>query len=225
MNIAITGYYGTGSSAVIDLLSEYDGCSEGGLHAYEHLPLYYPDGLFDLEHKLLLGNDPHRSDEAIKSFRKAMRILNDNKFEWCGTYQRKYGDEFMKLVEDFLGKITQFTCEGEWYNYYLPAEFNLKKFIKDLIKTFIPGKSVVGEFGKLPPRLVSDKMELSFVDEEEIVKNGYDLTINKYKEVEYEKIEYPPTSEIIAEIKKLDKEASDSLAELEKLLNETNSDL
>ena len=64
-----------------------------------------------------------------------------------------------------------------------------------------------------------------FVDKEEIVKNGYDLTINKYKEVEYEQVEYPPTSEIIAEIKKLDKEASENLAELEKLLNETNPDL
>jgi type I site-specific deoxyribonuclease len=64
-----------------------------------------------------------------------------------------------------------------------------------------------------------------FVDKDEIIKNGYDLTINKYKEVEYKKVEYPPTSEIIAEIKKLDREASESLAELEKLLNETNPDL
>ena len=64
-----------------------------------------------------------------------------------------------------------------------------------------------------------------FVDKEEIVKNGYDLTINKYKEIEYEIVEYPPTSEIIAEIKRLDKEASENLAELEKLLNETNPDL
>ena len=43
--------------------------------------------------------------------------------------------------------------------------------------------------------------------------------------MKYEKVEYPPTSEIIAEIKKLDREASESLAELEKLLNETNPDL
>lgn len=64
-----------------------------------------------------------------------------------------------------------------------------------------------------------------FVDKAEIVDNNYDLSINKYKEVEYEKIEYPPTSEIIAEIKRLDREASENLAELEKLLNETNPDL
>lgn len=64
-----------------------------------------------------------------------------------------------------------------------------------------------------------------FVDKEEIVNNGYDLSINKYKEVEYETVDYPPTSEILADIKKLDQEVAENLAELEKLLNETNSDL
>ena len=64
-----------------------------------------------------------------------------------------------------------------------------------------------------------------FVSKEEIAKNGYDLSINKYKEVEYEKIEYPPTSEILADIEKLDQEVAENLAELKKLLNETNSNL
>ena len=49
--------------------------------------------------------------------------------------------------------------------------------------------------------------------------------MNKYKEVVIDKPDYPPTSEIIAEIKELDREVSKNLAELEKLLNETNSDL
>ena len=64
-----------------------------------------------------------------------------------------------------------------------------------------------------------------FVPKDEIAKNGYDLSINKYKEVEYEKVEYPPTSEILADIEKLDKEVADNLAELKKLLTETNSNL
>ena len=64
-----------------------------------------------------------------------------------------------------------------------------------------------------------------FVDKDEIIKNNYDLSINKYKEIEYEKVEYPPTSEIIAEIKKLDREVAENLVELKKLLNDTNSDL
>lgn len=64
-----------------------------------------------------------------------------------------------------------------------------------------------------------------FVDKAEIVKNNYDLSINKYKEIEYEKIEYPPTEEILADIEKLNQEIVDNLAELKKLLNTTNSDL
>lgn len=57
-----------------------------------------------------------------------------------------------------------------------------------------------------------------FVPKEEIVNNDYDLSINKYKEVVYEKVEYPPTKDILAEIEKLDQEAAKELAELKKLL-------
>ena len=57
-----------------------------------------------------------------------------------------------------------------------------------------------------------------FVDKEEIVKNDYDLSINKYKEVVYEKVEYPPTSEILAEIESLNNEINKNIAELKVLL-------
>lgn len=39
-----------------------------------------------------------------------------------------------------------------------------------------------------------------FVDKSEIISNDYDLSINKYKQVEYQAKEYPPSSEIIAKI-------------------------
>lgn len=64
-----------------------------------------------------------------------------------------------------------------------------------------------------------------FVPKEEIAKNGYDLSLNKYKEIEVPTIEYPPTSEILADIEKLDKEVAENLAELKNLLNETHSNL
>lgn len=57
-----------------------------------------------------------------------------------------------------------------------------------------------------------------FVNKEEIVKNDYDLSINKYKEVIYEKVEYPPTSEILAEIELLNNEINKNIAELKVLL-------
>lgn len=186
MNIAITGYYGTGSSAVIDLLAEYEGCSEGGLHSYEHVPLYFPNGLFDLEHKLLYGNDPHRSDEAIKSFRKAMYDLNTTNFEWCGTYQKKYGDQFKNIVDKFIGQITQYTCYGQWYNYYEKGGFKLSKFVKDCIKTVLPGKKVWGEFGKLPPRPITREMEFSFIDEEKFYEYAKEFIRNYFNMINHD---------------------------------------
>ena len=42
--------------------------------------------------------------------------------------------------------------------------------------------------------------------------------INKYKEVEYVPVEYPPTSEILAEIDSIEKEIATEMAELKKLL-------
>ncbi len=58
-----------------------------------------------------------------------------------------------------------------------------------------------------------------FVELEEIQKNAYDLSINKYKEVEYVPVEYPPTQEIIANIRALEKQISVEMDELERLLN------
>ena len=57
-----------------------------------------------------------------------------------------------------------------------------------------------------------------FVPVDEIVTNDYDLSINKYKEVEYIPVEYPPTEKIMKEILELEAEASKELAELQKML-------
>ena len=58
------------------------------------------------------------------------------------------------------------------------------------------------------------------VDKQEIIDNEYDLSINKYKEVVYEKVEYPPTNEILADIEALNREIDKNLAELKVLLND-----
>lgn len=57
-----------------------------------------------------------------------------------------------------------------------------------------------------------------FVPKEEIVENDYDLSINKYKKVEYKAIEYPPTEEIMASIREIEKQIDVEMDELEKLL-------
>lgn len=49
--------------------------------------------------------------------------------------------------------------------------------------------------------------------------------INKYKEVEYIPVEYPPTSEILADIERLNREIETEVQELKKLLEMGKSDL
>ena len=65
------------------------------------------------------------------------------------------------------------------------------------------------------------RTEQSFmVPVEEIRDNGYDLSINKYKEIVYEKVEYEPTSVILGKINALESEIQQELAELQKMLKE-----
>ena len=58
-----------------------------------------------------------------------------------------------------------------------------------------------------------------FVQKQEIVENDYDLSINKYKEAIYMPVEYPPTSEIMAGLRRLESEITIAMDELEIMLN------
>ena len=60
-----------------------------------------------------------------------------------------------------------------------------------------------------------------FVPVEEIVANDYDLSINKYKEVVYEAVQYEPTDVIMGKIEAIETEIQTELAELKKLLDPT----
>ena len=80
---------------------------------------------------------------------------------------------------------------------------------------------IIDRFNNLDKEEERNRTEQSFfVDKEEIVENDYDLSINKYKEVIYEKVEYPPTSEILADIETLNKEIEKNLEELKALLKD-----
>jgi type I restriction enzyme M protein len=52
----------------------------------------------------------------------------------------------------------------------------------------------------------------------EIEENDWDLSINRYKEIVYEEVEYDAPDVILANIKMLDKQRADALKELEELL-------
>lgn len=78
---------------------------------------------------------------------------------------------------------------------------------------------IVSRFHDLDGEADRERTEKSFlVPKDEIVENGYDLSINKYKKTEYVPVEYPSTSEIMADIHKLEEQITAGLAELEAML-------
>lgn len=80
---------------------------------------------------------------------------------------------------------------------------------------------IIQRFHNLEGDKERERTEQSFfVPKDEIVENGYDLSINKYKKIEYIPVEYPPTEEILAELRKLEAKIAEGMDELEKLLKE-----
>ena len=80
-------------------------------------------------------------------------------------------------------------------------------------------EDIINRFSNLENETDRKRTEKSFlVPKEEIIENDYDLSINKYKEIEYEEIVYEKPEVIIGKIKELEKEIILGLEELEKLV-------
>ena len=74
---------------------------------------------------------------------------------------------------------------------------------------------IIERFHHLDQEEGRERTEQSFfVPKQEIVDNGYDLSINKYKKTEYVAVEYPPTSEILDKLDQLEAEIQEGLKEL-----------
>lgn len=89
---------------------------------------------------------------------------------------------------------------------------------QDIEQNDIP--DILERWENLDKEMNREKTEQSFVvSKDEIVENGYDLSINKYKEVVYEKVEYDPPQVIMERIDEIDKEIVTLKTQLKELLN------
>lgn len=129
-----TGYMGSGSSAVTDILSEIEGYSENN-GSYEYVFLHCPNGVFDLEDKLLVGNTTLRSDEAIHSFKNCMIELYDRKNYWVSGYKYKISDKFLDFCDEFLDDIGVFYLKDVYW-YYQQNPRGIKMCLKILYSKF-----------------------------------------------------------------------------------------
>lgn len=161
------------------------------------------------------------SSKAHKQIRK--EILDNNKLDAVismpsGVFKPYAGVSTAILI---FTKIGTGGTDRVWF-YDMKADgYSLDDKRQEIKDCDIP--DIIERFNNLDGEVERARTEQSFfVPLEEIVSNDYDLSINKYKEVVYEKIEYPPTAEILANIEAIEKQIAVEMAELKKLLGEEN---
>lgn len=157
------------------------------------------------------------SSNAHKAIRKA--IIENNKLDAVismpsGVFKPYAGVSTAVLI---FTKTEHGGTENVWFYDMKTDGLSLDDKRTPVEENDIP--DIVARFKNLEAEKGRKRTEQSFfVPKQEIVDNDYDLSINKYKEIEYVPVEYPPTSEILADIKALEKEFQTALAELEELL-------
>lgn len=156
-----TGYMGSGSSAVTDLFSEFDGfLAPHG--SFEYVFLHCPNGVFDLEDKLLRGNNAIRSDEALRTFWSAMKELYDCPFWWPGNYKSMIGSAFLDLTQKYMQDLTQFTFRSYWYHQEQRGIKALPRLALNKVLRFVSGNTI-----KLQKPLRYRNMEIALPTETE----------------------------------------------------------
>ncbi len=93
-------------------------------------------------------------------------------------------------------------------------------------RTFIDGKGdipdIIEQFRVRRERDPTDrKAKCFFVPVTEIRENNYDLSISRYKEIEYEEVEYEAPEVIIEKIQALESQIQQNLDELREMLKES----
>jgi len=125
--VIVAGFGGSGSSAVIDLLREFDTFKDLGL---EFRLLVDPDGILNLEDNLINNWTPFQSDMAIKRFKELInKLSNKNKFPYFRTdLTRKLGKEFVSLSDEYINNLISFSYKGMWIGINDPKWWICRKF-------------------------------------------------------------------------------------------------
>ena len=157
------------------------------------------------------------SSTAHKAIRK--EIVENNRLEAVismpsGVFKPYAGVSTAVLV---FTKTGHGGTDNVWF-YDMKADgFSLDDKRTETKENDIP--DIVQRFHNLAEEQNRARTEQSFlVPKAEIAANGYDLSINKYKQVEYVPVEYPSTAEIMADLHELEMDITAGLAELEGML-------
>ena len=157
------------------------------------------------------------SSKAHKQIRK--EIIENNKLDAVismpsGVFKPYAGVSTAILI---FTKTGSGGTDKVWF-YDMKADgYSLDDKRQEVSENDIP--DIIDRFKNLEGETERERTEQSFmVDFDKIKANGYDLSINKYKEIVYEPVEYEPTDVIFGKIEKIESEIQKEMSELKKLL-------
>lgn len=129
---------------------------------------------------------------------------------------RPYSDVSTSIL--IFTKTNAGGTENVWF-YDMQADgFSLDDKREEVEENDIP--DIITRFSNLEAEKERSRKEKSFmVSKEDIAKNGYSLRMKEYKEIEYQKIEYPSSEELLNDVDALKDELVASLQELRGLLS------
>ena len=104
--ISPTGYGGTGSSAVTNILEEFDNIKNTGNEEFQFTS--YPDGISDLEYFFMEGS-PQKTDLAIKRFLDFANNLSTFK-----QYKKVFNNKFESYAKNYIKDIISMEWNGWW---------------------------------------------------------------------------------------------------------------
>jgi len=159
------------------------------------------------------------SSKAHKEIRK--ELIDNNKLEAVismpsGVFKPYAGVSTAILI---FTKTGTGGTDKVWF-YDMKADgYSLDDKRQPIAENDIP--DIIQRFNNLEGENERKRTEQSFfVEVEEIRDNGYDLSINKYREVEYEEVKYDHPTKILAKIKNLEEEIMESIDEISRMLGD-----
>ena len=113
--ISCASYYGTGSSAITDFVSEFN-----NVYSFTNEEFRFiqdPDGISDLEFNLVECFNRHNSGHSLKRYKRLVDF-------YCGNFLGKkysifFGEKWKEYSYQYIHELTDFTFPGWWqYDLY-----------------------------------------------------------------------------------------------------------
>lgn len=130
--ITCASYHGTGSSAITDLISEFNNVLSFTNEEFRFL--HDIDGVADLEYHLVENHNRHNSGHALKRYKRLVDFYSGNSL--LKRYEAYFNNQWRKISYEYIADLTDFTYKG-WWQYDLLDKGAFYYYLK-----LLPGKFI-----------------------------------------------------------------------------------